>query len=57
MTPSFLYFDEHIINAAQIAHVSATEEGVHVDMVGGGFHELPGISIAGFGSLLNGAVF
>lgn len=57
MGPTFLVFDEHIINITQVAHVSSTEDGVHVDMIGGGFHDIQGQTLKGFATLLNGAVF
>lgn len=59
MDKQFLVLDGHIINVAQIAHASDIdgEDAVHVDMIGGGFHRIAGLSVEGLASLLNGAVF
>lgn len=59
MDKQFLVFEGHIINVSQIAHASDIpgEDAVHIDMIGGGFHRIPNMTITGLESRLNGAVF
>lgn len=57
MDSKFLVFEHQIINISQIASASETEDGVHVNMIGGGFFDLPGMTITGLESRLNGAAF
>lgn len=54
MGQHFFVFDGHIINISQIAHVSDIngEDAVHIDMIGGGFHRIPAMSVENFAERL-----
>jgi hypothetical protein len=57
MNNLFLVFENHLINTSQIASASDTPNGLHINMIGGGFFDIPDMTVTGLESRLNGAAF